>query len=222
MTTIRIPGHRPGRRPGGDTRRAAVSGCALVIVSLLCALGLTVPAAAEHRAERSPVTRTLVRPLTAPTAAAPIDMVDAERPGSTCHVGPGTATDPLPPPPLALHVPALRAFCLRPLPPPLLLPSFLLHSFRTPLHLHSPLRRQRQNVYKRQPPPPPPPPPPRRRPPPGRGPCRASPAPRTTAPTPSICTASRSSEPSRETPSPRSSCSSRFPLSPLLFWLSFA
>ncbi|MGK5534345.1 hypothetical protein ACSNOC_27730, partial [Streptomyces sp. URMC 129] len=99
---MRIHGHRPG-----GARRAAVSGCAFVIVSLLCALGLSAPAAsaataADHGAGppgagpgTPPRTEIRVLPL--------IDPVDFERPGSTCHVGPGAPADPLPPPPLAFH-----------------------------------------------------------------------------------------------------------------------
>ncbi|WP_326599851.1 hypothetical protein [Streptomyces sp. NBC_01803] len=97
---IRIHGHRPG-----GARRAAAFGCALVIVSLLCALGLAAPGAAavdhgagQPGAEIGLRTQIRVHPL--------MDPVDFERPGSTCHVGPGTPADPLPPPPLALHVPA--------------------------------------------------------------------------------------------------------------------
>ncbi|MDT0445789.1 hypothetical protein [Streptomyces johnsoniae] len=85
---------RTHRGPAGATRRTAVSACVLAVVALLCAIGLCTPSAA-HGGGEGPRLHTSIEP----------DM-DYEEPGSSCHGGPGMPADPVPPPPVPLHVPA--------------------------------------------------------------------------------------------------------------------
>ncbi|UCM86981.1 hypothetical protein [Streptomyces marincola] len=80
---------------GGGAGRSAVSCCVLAVIALLCVTGLCTPAAAhadtgEHRLLAD------VEP--------PPDM-DEKDPPSRCHGAPGTPADPVPPPPVPLHVP---------------------------------------------------------------------------------------------------------------------
>ncbi|MDT0345379.1 hypothetical protein [Streptomyces litchfieldiae] len=80
---------------GGAILRATVLSCVFAVVAVLCAAVLCAPAAAADHGD-GPRTRTSIEPLK-----------DYKEPGSTCHGGPGSPADPVPPPPVPLHVPAL-------------------------------------------------------------------------------------------------------------------